>query len=98
MHAGDRVLMSFPAANRDPRQFEKPDEVILDREKNRHVAFGSGTHGGAGPTPARLDLRIALQPWLKRIPNFARGAPPAVRWAGGQVRGPRRCVVRFGNV
>ena len=59
MHAGDRVLMAFPAANRDPRQFENPDEVILDRENNRHVAFGAGIHRCAGSNLARLELRVA---------------------------------------
>jgi cytochrome P450 len=95
MHAGDRVLMSFPAANRDPRQFADPDEVILDREQNRHVAFGAGIHRCAGSNLARLELRVALQTWMERIPDFGLVDPDAVTWAGGQVRGPRRCQVRF---
>ncbi len=56
MHAGDRVLMAFPAANRDPRVFEHPDQVILDRENNRHVAFGAGIHRCAGSNLARLEV------------------------------------------
>lgn len=44
MKAGDKILMNFPSANRDPEAFERPNEVILDREHNRHVAFGSGIH------------------------------------------------------
>ena len=95
MHAGDRVLMSFPSANRDPRQFESPDDVILDREHNRHVAFGAGIHRCAGSNLARLELRVALQTWMERIPEFELIEPEAVTWAGGQVRGPRRCLVRF---
>jgi len=95
MHAGDRVLMSFPAANRDPRQFERPDEVILDREHNRHVAFGAGIHRCAGSNLARLELRVALQVWLERIPEFELVDPASVTWAGGQVRGPRQCLVKF---
>ncbi len=95
LHAGDRVLMSFPSANRDPRQFENPDEVILDREHNRHIAFGSGIHRCAGSNLARLELRVALQTWMERIPEFELVEPAAVTWAGGQVRGPRRCLVRF---
>lgn len=96
MKAGDRVLMAFPAANRDPRMFENPDEVILDREHNRHVAFGSGIHRCAGSNLARLELRVALQVWLERIPEFELVDPTAVTWAGGQVRGPRQCLVKFG--
>jgi hypothetical protein len=95
MKAGDRVLMAFPAANRDPRQFENPDEVILDREHNRHVAFGAGIHRCAGSNLARLELRVALQTWMERIPEFELVDPGDVTWAGGQVRGPRRCMVRF---
>ena len=95
MHAGDRVLMSFPAANRDPRQFDRPDEVILDREHNRHVAFGAGIHRCAGSNLARLELRVALQTFLARIPDFELVDSGSVTWAGGQVRGPRLCKVRF---
>lgn len=95
MKSGDRVLMSFPAANRDPRMFKNPDEVILDREHNRHVAFGSGIHRCAGSNLARLELRVALQTWLTRIPEFELVDPSDVTWAGGQVRGPRRCLVSF---
>ena len=95
MHAGDRVLMAFPAANRDPRQFDNPDEVILDRENNRHVAFGAGIHRCAGSNLARLELRVALQTWMARVPEFSLADPASVTWAGGQVRGPRICMVTF---
>ena len=56
MKAGDKVLMNFPAANRDPEAFEQPDEVVLDRAHNRHVAFGSGIHRCAGSNLARMEL------------------------------------------
>ena len=95
MQTGDRVLMSFPAANRDPEIFDRPNEVILDREHNRHVAFGAGIHRCAGSNLARLELRVALQTWLERIPKFTLENPSDVTWAGGQVRGPRRCIVTF---
>ena len=95
MKAGDRVLMAFPAANRDPRQFENPDEVILDRQNNRHVAFGSGIHRCAGSNLARLEVRVALQTWLERIPEFELVDPNSVTWVGGQVHGPRSCMVKF---
>ena len=95
MHEGDRVLMPFPAANRDPAVFEDPDEVRLDREGNRHLAFGSGIHRCAGSNLARLEMRAALQVFLERIPEFELVDPSAVTWAGGQVHGPRRCEVRF---
>lgn len=95
MRAGDRVLMNFPAANRDPEAFEDPDQVVLDRSRNRHVAFGSGIHRCAGSNLARMELRVALEEWLRRIPEFAVADPGEVTWAGGQVRGPRRLPVVF---
>jgi cytochrome P450 len=95
MHKGDKVLMNFPAANRDPAAFEDADRVILDRVQNRHVAFGSGIHRCAGSNLARMELRVALEEWLRAIPTFRLedGARPT--WAGGQVRGPRTLPVVF---
>ncbi len=95
MKAGDKVLMNFPAANRDPEAFDEPDRVILDRELNRHVAFGSGIHRCAGSNLARMELRVALEEWLKRIPEFRLAEGAEVTWAGGQVRGPRQLPVVF---
>jgi len=95
MHAGDKVLMNFPAANRDPEAFDHPDQVILDRAHNRHVAFGSGIHRCAGSNLARMELRVAIEEWLKRIPEFRIAEGAEVTWAGGQVRGPRSVPVVF---
>jgi cytochrome P450 len=95
MRAGDKVLMNFPAANRDPEVFEDADEVILDRAHNRHVAFGSGIHRCAGSNLARMELRVALEEWLRRIPEFRLADAADVTWAGGQVRGPRLLPVVF---
>lgn len=90
MSEGDRLLMNFPAANRDPEMFENPHDVILDRAKNPHIAFGVGIHRCAGSNLARMEMRVALQEWLRRIPDFRLEDPDAVTWAGGQVRGPRK--------
>jgi cytochrome P450 len=95
MKAGDRVLMNFPAANRDPAQFPDADRVILDRESNRHVAFGSGIHRCAGSNLARMELRVAIEEFLARIPDFSLDPDGTVTWAGGQVRGPRTLPVVF---
>jgi cytochrome P450 len=95
MHAGDKVLMNFPAANRDPAVFDDADRVILDRALNRHVAFGSGIHRCAGSNLARMELRVALEEWLARIPTFRLTEGDEVTWAGGQVRGPRQLPVSF---
>jgi cytochrome P450 len=95
MKAGDKVLMNFPAANRDPAAFEQPDVVQLDRAHNRHVAFGSGIHRCAGSNLARMELQVALEEWMARIPEFALAEGREITWAGGQVRGPRILPVVF---
>ncbi len=95
MKEGDRVLMNFPAANRDPREFDRADEFVIDREVNRHIAFGAGIHRCAGSNLARMELRVAIETWLERIPEFRAEDPSLVTWAGGQVRGPRYLPVVF---
>ena len=89
MKAGDRVLLNFPAANRDPEAFERADEVVIDRQLNRHLAFGVGIHRCAGSNLARMELRVAIEEWLRRFPDYELAPGAEVTWAGGQVRGPR---------
>jgi cytochrome P450 len=96
MKAEDWILLSFPAANRDPAQFDRADEVVIDREVNRHAAFGLGIHRCLGSHLARMELRIALEVWLARIPVFSLADPGAVRWSAGQIRGPRALPLRIG--
>jgi cytochrome P450 len=95
MKKGDKVLMNFPGANRDPLIFEDADRVVLDRAQNRHVAFGSGIHRCAGSNLARMELRVALEEWLRAIPTFRLAKDAKLTWAGGQVRGPRTLPVVF---
>jgi cytochrome P450 len=97
MKADDWVLLSFPAANRDPAQFEQADEVVIDRKVNRHVAFGLGIHRCVGSHLARMELRVALEVWLERVPEFGLADPAGVTWAAGQVRGPRSLPLRLGR-
>ncbi|MDA1101889.1 MAG: cytochrome P450 [Proteobacteria bacterium] len=92
---GDKVLLNFPAANHDPNVFEDADTVILDRARNRHIAFGIGSHRCAGSNLARMEMDVALRIWFERIPEFELTDPDAVTWAGGQVRGPRHLPFRF---
>jgi cytochrome P450 len=95
LRPGERVLLPFPAANRDPDVFERADEVVIDRARNRHIAFGVGIHRCAGSNLARMEMRVALEEWLARVPEFRLDDPDAVTWAGGQVRGPRHLPVVF---
>ena len=93
--AGSRVLMNFPAANRDPEVFLDPDTVVIDRAHNRHVAFGIGIHRCAGSNLARMEMQVALSVFLERIPEFQLDVSGPVTWAGGQVRGPRSLPLLF---
>ncbi|HYA49775.1 MAG TPA: cytochrome P450 [Streptosporangiaceae bacterium] len=95
MKADDWILLSFPAANRDPAQFDRAGEVVIDREVNRHAAFGLGIHRCVGSHLARMELRVALEAWLERIPGFTLDDPSAVRWSAGQIRGPRTLPLRI---
>ncbi len=94
MVPGEKVIMNFPAANRDPEVFDRPDDVVLDRERNRHIAFGVGIHRCAGSNLARMEMDAALRVWFERIGDFEVTDPGAVRWSGGQVRGPRILPMR----
>lgn len=96
MKPGDSVLLPFPSANRDPEYFDHADEVIIDRAENRHATFGLGIHRCAGSNLARMEMRVAIETWLDRYPEFTLDDPDAVRWAGGQVRGPRALPIRVG--
>lgn len=92
---GDSVLLPFPAANRDPEVFPDANKVIIDREENRHVAFGLGIHRCLGSNLARLELRVAVEVFIQRFPQFELADPSAVTWSLGQVRGPRKLPVRI---
>jgi cytochrome P450 len=97
MHQGDWVLLPFPAANRDPEFFDRADEVLLDREQNRHAAFGLGIHRCLGSNLARMELTVALEEWMRRYPDFELSDPSQVTWSAGQVRGPRSIPVSLGR-
>jgi cytochrome P450 len=95
MKEGDWLLLPFPAANRDPDHFPDADQVVLDRAENRHSAFGLGIHRCLGSNLARMELRVALDEWMRRYPDFELVDPSAVSWSAGQVRGPRTVPVRI---
>ena len=97
MKANEWVLLPFPSANRDPTAFDSAAEVLIDRDVNRHVAFGLGIHRCVGSHLARMELRVALEEWLARYPVFSLADPAAVRWSEGQVRGPRTLPVLVGT-
>ena len=97
MKPGNMVLLSFPAANRDPAMFSDADKVVLDRKENRHAAFGLGIHRCVGSNLARMEMTVALEEWLKRIPDFRLDPAGKVTWSEGTVRGPRQLPMLFGK-
>jgi len=96
LKAGNMVLLSFPAANRDPEMFPQPDQVIIDRQENRHSAFGLGIHRCVGSNLARMEIAVALEEWLRRIPEFRLDPSERVTWSQGTVRGPRHLPLLLG--
>jgi len=70
IHAGDSVSVLIGSANCDERAWERADEVDLGRDPNRHLAFGGGVHRCLGSHLARLELRVALAEWHRRIPRY----------------------------
>jgi hypothetical protein len=89
----ESVLMCYGSANRDAEMFDQPDEVVLDRYPNRHMAFGLGPHRCIGSNIARLELKVALEEWLAAFPDFDLADPAAVHWTLGQVWGPQTVPV-----
>jgi cytochrome P450 len=94
---GNMVLLSFPAANRDPAMFPDAEKVMIDRKENRHAAFGLGIHRCVGSNLARMEMTVAIEEWLKRIPDFSLDPAGKVTWSEGTVRGPRQLSVLFGK-
>jgi cholest-4-en-3-one 26-monooxygenase len=73
---GDKVVMYYAAANRDPRVFDDPEVFDITRRPNPHLAFGVGTHFCMGSHIARLEMRVTLEEFLQRFPNPSLAGPP----------------------
>jgi len=83
---GARLTLCIGAANRDPEVFAQPHALDLQRQPNRHLAFGFGTHQCAGLSLARLEGMVALSMFLRRFPRYALSAAPT-RGARARFRG-----------
>jgi cytochrome P450 len=90
---GEMVMLSFPAANRDPDMFPDADTVVIDRQENRHAAFGLGIHRCVGSNLARMEMTVAVEELLRRLPEFSLAGD--VTWSRGTVRGPRTLPIAF---
>jgi cytochrome P450 len=67
---GQMLLLPLSSANRDPKEFDRADEVVIDRSVNHHIAFGAGPHRCLGSHLARLELDVAMEGWHRRIPDY----------------------------
>jgi cytochrome P450 len=94
---GTHVLLPLVAANLDPAVFAEPYDLQLDRLPNRHLAFGAGVHRCIGAHLARMELRVGLEEFIRRLPDFQLDGPDAVAWKPGPIRGPSRLVLSFGS-
>lgn len=95
--AGEAVLVSPQAANRDPEFFDDPEALRLDRGENPHLAFGHGVHHCLGAPLARMELRVAFDRLLTTLPGLRLAVPAAeVTWLSGLLaRGPRALPVAW---
>lgn len=93
---GQLVGLFLGAANRDPARYERPDELILDREDPRPLSFGHGIHHCLGAALARLEARVALPLFLQTFPNY-RIDTDRVEWKRSfTVRGPKSLPTTIG--
>jgi cytochrome P450 len=90
--AGDRVVLGYAAANRDPKVFEEPNEIRIDRKNNRHLALGHGLHFCIGGMLGKMEATMMIERVLDRLPDYdlaeydRSGAPTA---AAGDSAGER---------
>jgi cytochrome P450 family 142 subfamily A polypeptide 1 len=68
---GDQLLLMYSSANRDPEQFDRPEEFDVTRDPNLHLAFGFGTHFCIGSNLARMEIRIFFEEFLRRVGSWA---------------------------
>ncbi|WP_257348181.1 cytochrome P450 family protein [Pseudalkalibacillus decolorationis] len=97
MSKGDWVIVSLASANRDEEQFAEPDLFDITREKNRHIAFGTGIHHCVGAPLARLEGVIAVRSLLQKMPNLKiKGNPDSLEWRSSfLIRGLKNLPVTF---
>ncbi|MFC4949850.1 cytochrome P450 [Pseudonocardia sp. GCM10023141] len=99
VQAGESVIVSVHAANRDPGVFADADTLVLDRPAGHHVAFGHGAHHCLGAQLARMELQEALSALLREFPDLRLAVPAQdVPWrTGALVRGPRELPLTWGD-
>lgn len=95
--AGDSVIVSLCAANRDPARFDNADELDFERSPNPHLAFGHGIHFCPGAALARIELQVALDTVITRLPGLRLAVPAEqIEWVPAVLtRGVNRLPITF---
>jgi cytochrome P450 len=93
--AGERVIMFWASANRDETEFPNPDAFDLDRERNRHVAFGAGPHRCVGSNLARMNLRVALSELVRRVHDVKLKPGADIEFHTSSNRAPESVPITF---
>ncbi|EIV92005.1 cytochrome P450 [Frankia sp. QA3] len=95
LREGDRALLMWTAANRDPAMFDDPDTIDIDRAERRHMAFGVGAHRCLGSTLARRMFGVMIDEILTRLPDFRLAGEPELFEEAGELRAVRRLPIAF---
>jgi cytochrome P450 len=91
---GQKVVMYFGSANRDPKKFDRPDALDLARTPNEHIAFGTGPHGCLGQHIARIEIDAILMEVLTRMGDLQIAGAP--EWLPSNfISGPKHLAVCF---
>jgi cytochrome P450 len=98
LHAGDKVLLCFAAANRDPSVFTDPDKVILDRTPINHLGFGLGLHRCVGSHLAKLQIQVAFTELLARYRELSLDPEGEIKFSSGLGQGIVALPMVFGAV
>ncbi len=96
MKAGDSATLLIGAANADQGEFAEADAVHFDREANRHLAFGGGPHRCLGSHLARLELRVAIEEFHARIPDYRLAEGAEISFSPG-IRQAAKLPLVFGS-
>jgi len=89
MKKGDKITSILPACNYDPEVFPNPMKVDFHRQRKPILAFAGGVHSCMGAHLARLEIKVALQEWLRRIPDFKLKPGTKIEYWPGGVVGPK---------
>ena len=85
--AGSKVMFLYGSGNRDSKEFDRPDEVVLDRHPNRHLGFGMGPHRCLGSHLAKAQMELVLEAMLPRLPEWRIDTDHEPKWHAGATRG-----------